>query len=914
MAQVAYDTGVSGEPFPTVAPRESVPDDYSHVQAKPEEFGGLIARGAQQLGQGASDAGKFFSEVQTDSAVNSALTRANGAVNKFRALRGADALNAQQSTQDEIDAAFKEARQNLSTPAQEFQFDSITRNYQQRYISGIMASHADEQAKDFAAKTNKDAFDLAVNSVSSVATDDEGMKALYADARRALVKQVQVEGNGSDSDAVKDAIRRADQAVTKARIEAIAVNDPARAQKLVEGFKNTLGVLYEPMAASVRDRAEHQRGLTAAHDETMKAGGQIAPTSVNASLSQVQGAVLQQESGNRDVVPASVTGAVGPGQIEPATFKQFARPGEDIKKPDDNRAVANRILAAYYDRYSGDPYRIAVAYFSRPGNVAPPGSPTPWITDKADPTGKTVSSYVSDVAGRLGAQPAAPYATRAAAERGIMARTDLNDNEKRVAISDINRQFSEAQIAAEADARAKKDANDTAMNGYVSKIMTTGMATPAMMAQVSADPHLTAEAKENLFRFATNDFGFEATSQFGDAYSELYSRLFLPPDDPKRINDQNEILVAASPGGGLTPRGADRLLKVYAASRKDPDQAAVNQTKAHLIDYARSKLSFDQEMLVPGLKPLADPKGAEIFNAKFIPKFESAYDAWVKAGKNPWDFLTQENVDKLMGGLRSKSEMAMDRISAQGEAVGDRQQEGPTPLAPRGIDPTQWNKLMATRPIMQNGQPLPAQNWAQAIAILRSEPSELRIRQFNQHFANFDGAEIIKALGIPTTPAATAATPGTAAPLSPVTASAVPPQLQPSQLVKAEDSFRLARDEALAHLGAPRNVRAELLREAHPSYAFRSPFTEGYEGPLFEESQLSAATAAWVRNHPPPRNVRTDLLRQGGQPEAQTVDPTLGLGAAFYRLTLEQQQKLRDAYDNLVRAREGAPGLRASNE
>jgi hypothetical protein len=123
-------------------------------------------------------------------------------------------------------------------------------------------------------------------------------------------------------------------------------------------------------------------------------------------VERVQGAILGQESGNRDNAPMSVTGAAGPGQVEPATFAQYARPGERIDNPADNRAVSGRIIADYYQKYGGDNARIAVAYFSGPGNVAPPGSPTPWITDKKDPTGKSVSSYVSDVAGRLGAPSA----------------------------------------------------------------------------------------------------------------------------------------------------------------------------------------------------------------------------------------------------------------------------------------------------------------------------------------------------------------------------------------------------------------------------------------------------------------------------------------------------------------------------
>lgn len=117
----------------------------------------------------------------------------------------------------------------------------------------------------------------------------------------------------------------------------------------------------------------------------------------------IKSSILQQESGNNPNIGNSVSGAIGPGQIMPATFQQFARPGENIGNPEDNRNVSGRILDTYMQQY-GDPARAAVAYFSGPGNVASPDSPTPWKRDVADPNGKKVSSYVSDVMGRMGGQ------------------------------------------------------------------------------------------------------------------------------------------------------------------------------------------------------------------------------------------------------------------------------------------------------------------------------------------------------------------------------------------------------------------------------------------------------------------------------------------------------------------------------
>jgi hypothetical protein len=125
-------------------------------------------------------------------------------------------------------------------------------------------------------------------------------------------------------------------------------------------------------------------------------------------LAALQNATYDQESGYGRNTGTSSAGAVGPMQIEPATFAKYAQPGERIDNPTDNKAVGDRILADYTDKY-GDPARAAVAYYSGPGNVAPADSPTPWKHDIShDRNGnpiKPVSSYVSDVMGRMGGAP-----------------------------------------------------------------------------------------------------------------------------------------------------------------------------------------------------------------------------------------------------------------------------------------------------------------------------------------------------------------------------------------------------------------------------------------------------------------------------------------------------------------------------
>lgn len=148
----------------------------------------------------------------------------------------------------------------------------------------------------------------------------------------------------------------------------------------------------------------------------------------------LSGAIIGQESGGNPNAPTSVNGAVGQSQILPSTFAQYARPGEDINNPADNAAVGQRIVADLQQKYPGDPARAAVAYFSGPGNVAPAGSPTPWINDTKDGNGKSVSAYVGDIAQRMGGQQRAPG--------GVMV-TDPNNGQplNRVATQVENDQY-----------------------------------------------------------------------------------------------------------------------------------------------------------------------------------------------------------------------------------------------------------------------------------------------------------------------------------------------------------------------------------------------------------------------------------------------------------------------------------------
>lgn len=122
-------------------------------------------------------------------------------------------------------------------------------------------------------------------------------------------------------------------------------------------------------------------------------GSTVAPGAAG-MLGNFKNAIFGQESGQGANPKTSSAGAVGGFQIMPATFDQYAKPGEKITNPTDNAAVGQRAIDDLWQKTGGDPMRTAVGYFSGPGNIAPPGSPNPWKNDAVDPNGMKTSDYV----------------------------------------------------------------------------------------------------------------------------------------------------------------------------------------------------------------------------------------------------------------------------------------------------------------------------------------------------------------------------------------------------------------------------------------------------------------------------------------------------------------------------------------
>ncbi|HQT65341.1 MAG: hypothetical protein B7Z71_03865 [Acidocella sp. 21-58-7] len=766
MAEVPYGAGI-----PEIAPDTRTAGDYQQVDDK-------VGEALGQVGQGLSKTAQFFGQVQVDDTVNQQLDKAHSILNNYLSLNGADALAAQASTSQQLQDVFDQGRQALHSPEQIAQYDQTVRTYQERYFAGQVASHAQQAGHVYASGVNQTSFEQAINMAGANPDDQSVFDNSIGDATAAAVKQTQLEGNENNHDILMQNVAKARQAVWEARIQAIGAKDPARAAAMADQNQALLGDKYAPLANSLRDRADSQIGTSfvdgllngaplpsASNGVPANAGGTSAGTNGTSSptapisLPTLTSAFLGQESGNSNAAPTSVTGAVGPAQIEPATFQQFAKPGENIQNPSDNRAVQQRILASYAQQYNNDPSRIAVAYFSGPGNVAPAGSPTPWLQDKADPTGKTVSSYVADIDQKLGIASPAGATDLAGQKSQIYAQieaSNLTDRQKQIAIEHAGQVLTAQTIAQQSTAAERSAASEKAANTYMTQLlqgeMSGGVVPDTLLKSIVNDPNLEASAKKALFDIGLSASGQNKTIGYGAGYSTAYNMILAPDGTPGKITDPVQILQMAAPGGSLTPTGAQALLQTFHEAHGSVDQQGIAQAKMAVIDYAKQKLSFENDT---GPIKINDPEGQAIFNSKFVPQFEAAYNNWVKQGKDPMQFLQDTSqIDSMITKLRPPAQMAAARIAAENSAGLNPEPaasvQAPAPPPATTIKaPDQYKNLLTVPPQTAVGPYTQAQ-WGGILNWLMQDPKN-NIPLFDKKFgvAGYDGAEIVQRLSNP---------------------------------------------------------------------------------------------------------------------------------------------------------------------
>jgi hypothetical protein len=807
MAQVSYNQGVT-----SVSPDARPPDDFQHIQANPSSFGALVGAGMEQAGQGALQAGQFYNRVASDNAANDfqdyATKLLRGDPTKttigpdgnpqqdlgYMGLRGRAALDARPEVERQLDERIKEIRSGLTSPQQQLEFDTITRRYRSRAAEEI-GTHADGQAQVWSTGVNQASEKLALTHIAINADNPEEVAHGASDLINARVKNVQLSG-GTDEQ-IKEAVESGKRDALTAQLQAIAVTDPSRAMRMLDKNRAIAGIQYDNLAKDFRARADKQDGDRIGTEALKKTYGPVPDTAhvllVLDNIGQrygVSGSYLQRtwqiEASGSFNPPDSSTGASGPFQFTKVTARDVGlnNPHDFTQSADAAAKLAadNKILLHQSLGRSPTDAELYIAHQQGAQGAAlllenPNVRAGDLVGDKAirvnggDPNAPARDFTAMWTAKFNGAGASMSSARKAAAYQIVASDPSISEAVRDHAIAHINRDITMQMQAQEQTAQARKLASDAAANDVVTKLQ-TGQSVSVY--DIANNPNLNWETKLRLQEIIEHKSGSDldsATNAYGPGFWDAYKAVSANADDPSRISDYNTLLSLAGPNSDpnkrITLAGVAKLNEIMNGTRKSVADQAVNTTKLGLMNYAKGKLSFEQDT---GPIKIRDPKGEAIFNGTFIPKFEAAYDAWVKAGKNPWEFLSKENIDKMITGMRSQSEMQMSRMAAMGEAgAGDKNAQ--LPAAPQGIDPAAWQKLMQNRPSTENGTQFAPAAWATALNMLLAKPTPETIRQFNASKfgrAGFDGAKLIEQLrgkpSAPSAPAAQANTPELALP------------------------------------------------------------------------------------------------------------------------------------------------------
>lgn len=799
MAQVPYEGGV-----PQVAPETRTPDDYQHIQANPNSFGGLIAQGEQQLGAGASKAGQFFGQVAADNASNDYQDKVDkllhGDPTKMRTgpdgapvlgpdgkpvpdtgflgLKGQPATMAWPQVAQQLEDQRKKIRDTLQTPEQELKFDDFSRRYHS-YAVGQVGTHADTQYNAWYTDVEKASSDNALRGLTNAVTSanlteqqkGEAIQHFESDLVNARLKTAQRLGaqpgdalwNATIDDARRDAF--------KARLEAISVKEPARAMSMLDKHKDLAGLYYEPLANQFRARADEQTGITAGTEAIKHTYEKVPPSSsVVPVLDQigrqygVSGTYLArvrqiESAGDNNAV--SPTGPVGPFQFTKATAAQYnLTDRNDLFSSADAAARLAADNKSALQGYLGRPPTDAETYLAHQqgaGGAAkllanPNARAGDLVGDAAirnnggDPNA-SASEFTSMWTVKFNNAPNTSGQTRkSAAYQEVAGNPNLTEPARNYAITFINRTIAQQTIAEEGDTKARKAASDKAAKDYVTRMLNGNMQN--ITTDIANDPNLEWQTRQHLADAAEKKSGSDvigALQTYGPGFWDAYKGVTAPVNDPARIGDPTQLLARAGPDGDLTLAGVQKLWQISKESQGSVNDQAVNTTKTGLMNYAKQKLSFEQDT---GPIKIRDPKGEAIFQARFIPKFLAAYDKWTKDGKDPWEFLTQENVDKMIVGMRSKSEMEMERLKATGEVAPDAKEppNAPLPATPEGFNEYGWKQVIQSPPTLTTGQVATHQQWAQALQILGSQRTPEVKAAFNKWFGA-GGYDADKVLG-----------------------------------------------------------------------------------------------------------------------------------------------------------------------
>lgn len=420
-------------PAPSVEPTVGVPNTYSSLQrqssgqkgAAYQNLGATLGNLGDKLSALAIQQQGMINETLATNAESKAALEYGDVVTKYRSLEGLSAVSAFPETVGKLKSIKNNILESLPNDASKRAFSQLVLS---REASAFQDVHSHSYTQVKAADTNsaKASLDLSVTSASSpsIANDDLRFGQEVGNIKAQIARVIANQGYGPEAGTGMQMTPEGSITFndTPQGRQAKAVYESFYNKAMSEVWVNRYNTLaFDPKTGNINTAVEKleadkdkmpadaytqlsvrlsapyraAQARTLADQQWIDTDAQYKEQiTAPPSADKLTDVIIQQESGNG----ATSTNL---GQIQPDTWAKYAQPGENANDPNDNRAVTKRILDDYNKRYNGDVARIAVAYFSGPGNVAPEGSPNPWKFNANDKNGKSVASYVSDITGKL---------------------------------------------------------------------------------------------------------------------------------------------------------------------------------------------------------------------------------------------------------------------------------------------------------------------------------------------------------------------------------------------------------------------------------------------------------------------------------------------------------------------------------
>lgn len=678
---------VPAQGYPTVQPN-GTPVPFQSINAPVAAFGGLSAQETEKAGaRMQADADRSFAtqmeirqlrnEAATREVQNGFLQESTAMMEKFREKEGKDAVDAYPQFQQDMTALHAKYQQNFRPGTKAAaQFDAQI-SPTMRYMMDGAASHTAGQAKEYQRKATEGFLSSSMDSIAASSDSPDIVNQRLADGKAAIARQYK----GQAPDYIEERQRDFQDRAIRAAILSDSAIDPAGAEKRLQRYGGMLSPLARKQTEKelkpvILDQQAEQIAARATGAYVQKPVGEQPHPSL------VADAIMGQESGGKDGL-VSINGARGRMQIMPKTFNAYAKPGEKIDNPEDNERVGRRIIDDLSAKYKGDPQRIAVAYFSGEPNVAPEGDVNPFLQDKADGNGKTVSSYVADVTNRLNGMTKAGISVGKATSMA-QAKVDATGNPEldRMVQHKIAERWQIANVLASGAEKAQREQREAAADGVVKatiKGQITGEWDPAkLLTQIADDPRLDSASRQHLSNVvqvaARKDADSHDTKTYGPGFIDLFKAVHA--DGPNRITDERQLYPLVG-SGQITVTGLDKL-RTEITGRRSPEGESEAEMKRQFMKNIEQQLSAANPLI--GIR---DPKGQENVlkaMAVVLPMYEEGRRNGIPASEmlNP---ASKSYVGTAIGQFKRSPAQMLSDINAEFLA-GDDATKGQQHVAP----------------------------------------------------------------------------------------------------------------------------------------------------------------------------------------------------------------------------------------